>query len=170
MKIGIIKLSMAMFIISMASSCDDIVGHKDSPVDQLTVPNNPPLNFSVTGCKSTGLSNMTGFGTEETIEYEGRENNLLRITHNNVIFNCTVLQIYAEMTVDNNTYIIEEKSQEGSISANCFCPYDMGYDIGPLKEGEEYKVNIRRGSSEKSEIAKFTFTYSRTIKGSISIK
>lgn len=105
---------------------------------------------------------------DETIEYEARENGLLRITHNNAVFECAVERIYAAMTVNDHTYIIEEKAQEGPVSVNCVCPYDLGYDIGPLTEGEEYTVSIRRGKSEESEVAKFIFTYSPTVKGQIS--
>ena len=94
----------------------------------------------------------------------------LSTKQDNAVFECSVVRIYAEMTVNGHTYIIEEKAQEGPISVNCVCPYDLGYDIGPLTEGEEYTVSIRRGKSEESEVAKFIFTYSPTVKGQISRK
>lgn len=156
------KTFMAVPVLCLAIACEDVTGYKDSPVDGYV----SPKNFSVSGCKST----TRGLFEDETIEYKARENGLLRITHNNVLFNCEVVRIYAEMTVNGHTYIIEEKAQEGPVSANCVCPYDLGYDIGPLTEGEEYSVSIRRGNSEESEVAKFFFTYSPTVKGQISRK
>ena len=157
-----VKTFMAVPVLCLAIACEDVTGYKDSPVDGYV----SPKNFSVSGCKST----TRGLFENETIEYEARENGLLRIMHNNVLFNCEVIQIYAEMTVNGHTYIVEEKAQEGPVSANCVCPYDLGYDIGPLTEGEEYSVSIRRGKSEESEVAKFIFTYSPTVKGQISRK
>lgn len=162
---------LALFAIGLSVACNqDVVGHEDNPVNTLIVPENPPKNFSVTGCKSSRTRDEaeTRGMYDELIEYEARENSLLRITHTNTIFNCAVLQIYAEMTVNDHLYIIEEKSQEGTVSANCICPYDLGYDIGPLKEGDEYTVSIRRGKDEDSEVAKFIFTYSSTVKGQIT--
>ena len=153
---------LAVPVLCLAIACEDVTGYKDSPVDGYV----SPKNFSVSGCKST----TRGLFEDETIEYKARENGLLRITHNNAVFECSVVRIYAEMTVNGHTYIIEEKAQEGPISVNCVCPYDLGYDIGPLTEGEEYTVSIRRGKSEESEVAKFIFTYSPTVKGQISRK
>ena len=113
-------------------------------------------------------STTRGLFEDETIEYKARENGLLRITHNNAIFNCVPGRIYAELIEKGQTFIIEEIEEESN--ANCVCPYDLGYDIGPLTEGEEYSVSIRRGKSEESEVAKFIFTYSPTVKGQISRK
>jgi len=167
MKKEIVKVSLVIITFCMIVDCTpDILGHEDNPVDTLVKPENPPQNFSVSGCKST----TRGLFENETIEYEARENGLLRIMHNNVLFNCEVIQIYAEMTVNGHTYIVEEKAQEGPVSVNCVCPYDLGYDIGPLTEGEEYTVSIRKGKSEESEVAKFIFTYSPSVKGQISRK
>ncbi len=151
---------LAASVLCLATACEDVTGYKDSPVDGYVA----PKNFSVSGCKST----TRGLFKDETIEYEARENGLLRITHNNAVFDCAVERIHAAMTVNGNTYIIEEKAQEVPVSANCVCPYDLGYDIGPLTEGEEYTVSIRRGKSEESEVAKFIFTYSPIVKGQIS--
>ena len=78
------------------------------------------------------------------------------------------ISLYAELIEKGQTFIIEEIEEESN--ANCVCPYDLGYDIGPLTEGEEYSVSIRRGKSEESEVAKFIFTYSPTVKGQISRK
>ena len=155
---------LAASVLCLATACEDVTGYEDSPVDGYVV----PKNFSVSGCKST--TSTRGLFKDETIEYEARENGLLRITHNNAVFECAVERIYAAMTVNDHTYIIEEKAQEGPLSVDCVCPYDLGYDIGPLTEGEEYSVSIRRGKSEESEVAKFIFTYSPTVKGQISRK
>ena len=155
-----VKTFMAVPVLCLTIACEDVTGYKDSPVDGYV----SPKNFSVSGCKST----TRGLFEDETIEYKARENGLLRITHNNAIFNCVPGRIYAELIEKGQTFIIEEIEEESN--ANCVCPYDLGYDIGPLTEGEEYSVSIRRGKSEESEVAKFIFTYSPTVKGQISRK
>ena len=145
------KTFMAVPVLCLAIACEDVTGYKDSPVDGYV----SPKNFSVSGCKST----TRGLFEDETIEYKARENGLLRIVPG---------RIYAELIEKGQTFIIEEIEEESN--ANCVCPYDLGYDIGPLTEGEEYSVSIRRGKSEESEVAKFIFTYSPTVKGQISRK
>ena len=170
MKKGILKVCLTLFVTGLTVACNQEFGNEDNPVDTLIIPENPPENFSVSGCKSSGTRDTRDLFTDETVEYEAREGDFLRITHNNAIFACHVMQIYAEMSVDGNTYIIEENAQEYPISADCICRYDLGYDIGPLSEGKEYTVSIRRGKSEESEFVRFAFTFSPTIKGQISAK
>ena len=166
-KFNIINLLLLAYIICV--SCDqNILGHEDTPTDTLIVPTNPPRNFSVSGCKSFGTKGTRGLFHDETIEYKARENGLLRIMHNNAVFECSVKQIYAEMLVVGHTYIIEEKSQESSVSTDCICRYDLGYDIGPFKEGEYYSISIRRGKDKESEVTNFSFTYSPTINDQIT--
>ena len=143
--------------------CQDVTEDKDSLVDGYV----SPKNFSVTGCKSTvyGTRNPS---TDESIMYESIRENYVRITHNNARFNCEPGRIYAELIEKGQTFIIVEKEQESY--ANCVCPYDLGYDIGPLTEGQEYTVSIRTGYTESLEKAKFTFVFSPNIKEEIYIK
>ena len=82
---------LAASVLCLATACEDVTGYEDSPVDGYVV----PKNFSVSGCKST--TSTRGLFKDETIEYEARENGLLRITHNNAIFNCVPGRIYAEL-------------------------------------------------------------------------
>ena len=67
MKKEIIKVSLVIITFCMVVDCTpDILGHEDNPVDTLIKPENPPQNFSVSGCKST----TRGLFENETIEYE----------------------------------------------------------------------------------------------------
>lgn len=157
------KTILAMSVLCLATACQDATGYKDSPVDGYV----SPQNFSVTGCKST-VSGTRNSSTEESIMYETIRDNYVRITHNNARFNCEPGRIYAELIEKGQTFIIVEKEEKSS--ANCICPYDLGYDIGPLTEGQEYTVSIRTGYTESLERAKFSFVFSPNIKGEISIK
>lgn len=158
-----IKTILVMFAFCLVTGCQDVTSYKDSPVDGYVT----PKNFSVTGCKST-ISGTRNPLTDESIMLETIRENYLRITHNNARFNCEPGRIYAELIEKGQTFIIVEKEEKSS--ANCICPYDLGYDIGPLTEGQEYIVSIRIGYTESSEIAKFSFVFSPNIKEEISIK
>ena len=157
------KTFMAVPVLCLAIACEDVTGYKDSPVDGYV----SPKNFSVTGCKAI-VSGTRNPSTDESIMYESIRENYVRITHNNARFNCEPGRIYAELIEKGQTFIIVEKEEKSS--ANCICPYDLGYDIGPLTEGQEYTVSIRTGYTESSERAKFSFVFSQNIKEDLSIK
>lgn len=154
---------LVLFAFCLITGCQDVTGYKDSPVDGYV----SPKNFSVTGCKAI-VSGTRNPSTDESIMYESIRENYVRITHNNARFNCEPGRIYAELIEKGQTFIIVEKEEKSS--ANCICPYDLGYDIGPLTEGHEYTVSIRTGYTENSERAKFSFVFSQNIKEDLSIK
>ena len=113
---------MAVPVLCLAIACEDVTGYKDSPVDGYV----SPKNFSVSGCKST----TRGLFEDETIEYKARENGLLRITHNNAIFNCVPGRIYAELIEKGQTFIIEEIEEESNANCVCLLPLHPGIRVG----------------------------------------
>lgn len=158
----------AVFIIVACSSCQGSGINEDNLENQgdtvtysdIFEPQNPPRNFSVTGCKSV----TRDLFDEEYLEYQATEDGYLRITHYNSIFNCKPGRVFAELSVNSHEYIINEI--ELYAIAECVCPYDLSFDIGPMKE-EEYTVIIRRNDVE---LIKFSITFNSVLKGQVPIK
>ncbi len=126
-------------------------------------------DFSYTGCK--GNSDMTKqsvseaiFKDQEYIEYMAIEDGYLHIKHINAQFNCCPDTIMVNFSVDNNSVVITEDEQIPK--CNCFCDYDLEYNIGPLSS-KKYTILIYKGNLEQT---KFNIKYNSSIKGKITIK
>ena len=110
-------------------------------------------NFSNTGCKNRYMSraeddNNASF--EDSVLHDG----YLDIYHRNVMFNCCPGTIGADIQVEGNKIIIGEYETEDM--CDCVCPYDLGYEVGPLVEGKTYTIYIGRKGREL-KVAEFTF-------------
>ena len=55
------------------------------------------------------------------------------MTHVNSIFNCEPGQLSVDIKIQNDTIVINEA--EESALANCICPYDFNFRIGPMDYG-----------------------------------
>ena len=110
-------------------------------------------NFSNTGCKNRYMSRAED-DSKEIIEYSVLHDGYLYIYHRNVFFNCCPGTIGADIQVEGNKIIIGEYETEDE--CDCVCPYDLGYEVGPLVEGKSYTIYIGHKGREL-KVAEFTF-------------
>ena len=129
--------------------CDD----NDYPISGIAL-----KNFSNTGCKS-----VTRAADSDSTYFELRatHGNMLYVKHVNAEFNCSCSNFHAKVVVDGNSitineYVIEEYG--GGIASTCICPFDLGYEIGPLKDGESYSIKV----INRWQKAAFNIVYSTT--------
>ena len=135
MKKVVCLLSIALFL--MAIICCDGAGVDNS------VPSIGMKNFSNTGCKST--TRATG-SDDSYFELKATEGNMLYVKHVNALFNCASNGFDAKVEIDGNSITIKEYDlTDLDIMTSCLCPFDLGYEIGPLKNGESYSIKVVSG-------------------------
>ena len=136
---------LAVLFMATVICCNE----SENPVVNVTL-----KNFANSGCKSNtkaGDENRAAF-----IEYSVIHNDYLYLNHQNVMFNCCPGELGANISVDENIITINEYETEQS--CKCICPYDLSYEIGPLKEGETYTLFIRQNENDNKPITrKFEF-------------
>jgi hypothetical protein len=96
-------------------------------------------NFSVTDCKTKG-DNTKGTGPEY-ITIKTVDDYYLLFNHINSIFNCEPGQITVSIEIKSDTIFVDE-GEESSL-ANCTCPYDLEFRLGPLHYGD-YPVRFQK--------------------------
>ena len=69
----------------------------------------------------------------EDIKFEYKDGNLY-IVHENVSASCGASHADISFTIENNTIIITEKVED--TGADCICPIDISYVVGPIERGE----------------------------------
>jgi len=105
-------LSLSLVLIS----CEKTYDLKNLKIDQI----------SFSDCKTSNL-------ITESISYKTVDKNYLSMTHVNSIFNCEPGQLSVDIKIQNDTIVINEA--EESALANCICPYDFNFRIGPMDYG-----------------------------------
>ena len=110
-------------------------------------------NFANTGCK--GLTRSDTEGRKEIIEYQVIHDGYLYINHQNVIFNCCPGELGAEISTEGNIITVTEYETENG--CKCICTYDLSYEVGPLIEGEAYRILIGK-EGEEQKVVEFTFS------------
>ena len=110
-------------------------------------------NFSNSGCKNRYMSRAED-DSNASFEYSVLHDGYLYINHRNVMFNCCPGTIGADIQVDGNKILIGEYETEDM--CDCDCPYDLGYEVGPLVEGKSYTIYIGYKGQEL-KVAEFTF-------------
>ena len=128
-------------------------------------------NFTYTGCKAKTRSQSLS----ERFELKAVKDGGLLIKHVDVMFNCASCKFEAEASIEGQHISVTEydATQSGDMTT-CECPYDLGYEIGPLEEGvtyimaivttrkltpEEEAAGISAGKNETTIV----FTYSSTL-------
>lgn len=66
----------------------------------------------------------------------------MSITHINSYFNCDPGKLTVDIKTQNDTVIINEAEERGL--ANCICPYDFNFRIGPMDYGT-YNFVLKKG-------------------------
>lgn len=124
---------LGFFFIFLVTCCEKETSHKVLSVRQITYGDcKPAIKIS---------------GDSEYIEYKTVNGNYLRINPVNAWFNCEPGQLFVSAELINEIISVDEYEETGL--ANCICPYDLSYRIGPLNYGR-YIFRIERGDIEFS--------------------
>ena len=136
MKKVVFSLLTTMFVVVIIC-CNG----NDYPVSNIEL-----KNFSNTGCKpSTRSSESDG----SYFELKATEGNMLYVKHVNAIFNCASNKFDAKVEMEGNSITIREYDlTDLDIMMSCQCPFDLGYEIGPLKDGESYSIKVVSGVAQ----------------------
>lgn len=129
MKAKIIYPIFLLLIVAL-TSCK-----KEFPNDPLSI-----KDLSVSDCKTKGGSSK---GIDpEYITLKTVDDYYLLVNHINAMFNCEPGQITVTIEISSNEISMEE--DESSSLADCICPYDIDFKLGPLQYGT-YILKFKRG-------------------------
>jgi hypothetical protein len=119
-------------------------------------PNDPLAmsDLSVTGCKTKG-DNAKAVDPEY-ITIKTIDNYYLRVSHINSFFNCEPGEITVSTEISSDRITINE--DETTSSANCICPYDVVFKLGPLEYGP-YTIIFQKGGLTFKE---YSLTYKKS--------
>ena len=119
-------LTIVMIFLTTCLSCDKSeFPSQDFSVDEINYGDCKPITKSV---------------LDEYLELTTINDYYLAISHINAMFNCAPGQIIVDATLEDNIISINEYSTENS--ANCICPYDLSFSIGPLQY-ETYILSVK---------------------------
>ena len=113
-------------------------------------------NFSNSGCKPAEVrTRAEENGDADAIELTATKNGGLYVEHRNATFNCAARSFDAKITETEERITVTEydMTDYGGVMANCVCPYDLAYEIGPFEEGKAYSITIRLKVSELEKYA-----------------
>ena len=108
---------------------------KEFPDDPLSLD-----KLSISDCKTEG--NNTNGTYPEYITIKTVNDYYLLFSHINSIFNCEPGKITVSVEIRSDTISVNE-AEESSL-ANCICPYDLEFRLGPLEYGI-YPVRFQKG-------------------------
>ncbi|MBR5393388.1 MAG: hypothetical protein IK148_11125 [Prevotella sp.] len=98
-------------------------------------------NLNYSGCKSYVESRS--IGDNEYFELKGTQAGNLLVKHANAVFNCASDKFEAKASIEGKTITVTELDViKDGVMVKCICPYDLDYEIGPLKEGETYSMTV----------------------------
>lgn len=103
-------------------------------------------------------------GNSEYIEYKTVDADYLQINHVNAWFNCEPGKIFVSAELINDTIVVNE--YEETALANCICPYDLSYRIGPMNY-DQYIFRIQRGGCIYTE---FSISFNSSTSGIFRIE
>jgi hypothetical protein len=121
------KVILPLIIILPLISCERISDLFDARVDQIKYGD----------CKT----NLKKSENSERIEYKTVDRKYLQIKHINVLFNCEPGKLLVDVDQVNDTIFVDENEKQSI--ANCICPYDLFYRIGPIDYGD-YFIKFQR--------------------------
>lgn len=148
-----------------------------SDTSVITNPTVGVLSVIDTGCKSevAAKANSDALSDEETISYSAEEKDgewYLHVVHANSMFNCASDSIAVKSQVDDDNQISINEI-ENSYSANCTCAHDLTFNIGPLKEATDYKINLYKSAIKESDNylhTQFSIKFSSNLSGKIVVE
>jgi hypothetical protein len=140
-----VKTSVVLLFILLAG----ITGcHKEEVTHSL-----PVKSLTVSDCKNHDPATKGDF--PETIVMKTADEHFLDINHTNSLMNCSPGKISVNAVMKNRIITISEN--ESSSLANCFCPYDISFRLGPI-DYSEYKLILNRNGLT---IKEYSFTFSK---------
>ena len=171
------ELFYALLMFLFMAGCSD---DKEEPTDVEQPPKEFALaNFNNSGCKSIAESRSGIYGFDEHFELNAIADGGLRVRHENVVFNCASSKFEAKAVMEGKTITVTEVDvTKSEVMANCICPYDFEYDIGPLKDGETYSMTVITTVEPLFDDPRitvdslkttFSFTYSPTLSKTIPV-
>ena len=108
---------------------------KEFPNDPLSI-----KDLSVSDCKTKGGSS-NGIDPEY-ITLKTVDDYYLLVNHINAMFNCEPGQITVTIKISSNEISMDEN--ESSSLADCICPYDIDFKLGPLQY-DTYILKFKKG-------------------------
>lgn len=75
---------------------------------------------------------------------------------------CAIMGLGARIKVEGNKITATEFG-DNSLEADCYCPFDFGYEIGPLEQNVEYELTIANSPWGNRPI-RFVYTSGLTYK------
>ncbi len=126
-------ICLFIFVTIAISSCK-----KSFPDNPLAVD-----NYTVSGCKTKG--DNAPAGDAEFITIKTVDDYYLLFNHINSVFNCEPVEITIAIEIRADTITINENERQGT--ANCVCPYDLEFRLGPLHYGKYFTV-FKKGGLE----------------------
>lgn len=115
-------------------------------------------NLTVSECKSKG--DNTKASDQEYITLKTVNDYYLLFNHINSLMNCEPGQITVSVEIKADTIFVDEN--EETSFANCICPYDLEFRLGPLHYGD-YPVRFQKGGLTYKEYS-LTFNKSTDVK------
>lgn len=94
----------------------------------------------------------------ESVGYKGDASGWLYVEHTNTSVDCGADSVLVVLSVNMKELVIEEN--ESSHDANCYCPSNLTYMIGPLVHGERYHIIMKNAVND---VHKFSFVYSHAM-------
>ena len=144
------RFFLGIVFILLLNCCEQENSHIQLSVEQITYGDCKPVT------KKSSNS--------EYIEYKTVDGDYLQINHVNAWFNCEPGQIFVSAELINDTIVVHEYEETGL--ANCICPYDLSYRIGPM-DYDQYIFSIQKGGCIYAE---FSINFSSSTKGVFRIE
>lgn len=102
--------------------------------------------FAHTGCKQANVKGTRAADSDaEYFKCTAQAEGVLSITHVNSVFCCDAENMKTRVEASGNEIRVYESCDDSG--ANCVCPYDLTYDVGPLNEGK-YRVIVYKNNLE----------------------
>ena len=163
------RLLVPLLLLAMTGCTNDNDNNTDVTPEQKEF---ALTNFSNTGCKSEAKT-RSEVGNSEYFELKATDNGGLYVKHVNVYFNCASHIFDAKVSIDGKFIKVTELDiTKSDVMTTCICPYDLGYEIGPLEDGVTYSMTVIStydlGIDDPritpvSEESTFSFVYSPTL-------
>jgi len=134
------SVSLVIILLTCIISCEN----PEFPKDPFSID-----NVEYGSCKTNLKSDI-----DEYILLVVKNDYYIAASHINSMFNCVPGQIIVESTLDGDIISINEYETEGL--ANCICPYDLAFTVGPLQYGK-YTVVIKKAGLD---LTQFDITFS----------
>ena len=143
------RLIFPLLIVILLISCEGI---------------NDLFNLGVDKIKYSDCKTITKKSeNSERIEYKTVDKKYLQIKHINVWFNCEPGKLLVDVDQVNGTIFVDENEEKPM--ANCICPYDLCYQIGPMDYGQ-YIIKFQR---DGLLFAEFSVYFNSTTSGIFEI-